>query len=95
MGEYIGSDTHSGSVFRPLATINAAFGNSAQYPLKLNIRGVFTALQTLTYTYANTQITTTDGWECRPNVSPIVNTPEWAQDLRPYLLIAQRGVSHF
>ena len=36
---------------------------AAQYPLKLNIRGVFTALQTLTSTNANTQITATDGWE--------------------------------
>ena len=63
VNSYIGVDTNSGSIMKPLQTINAGFGNSAQYPLKLNIRGVFTALQTLTFTNSNLQITTTDGYE--------------------------------
>jgi len=65
VNSYIGVDTNSGSVMKPLLTINAGFGNSAQYPLKLNIRGAFTALQTLTGTNSNLQITTTDGWEAQ------------------------------
>ena len=65
VNSYIGSDVNSGSVLKPLATINAGFGNSAAYPLKLNIRGTFTTLQTLTGTNSNLQITTTDGWEAQ------------------------------
>jgi hypothetical protein len=65
VNSYIGVDTNSGSVLKPLATINAGFGNSAVYPLKLNIRGVFSALQTLTGTNSNLQITTTDGYEAQ------------------------------
>jgi hypothetical protein len=65
VNSYIGSDTYSGSVLRPLATLDAGFGNSAQYPLKLNIRGVFTTLQTITGSQPNLQITTTDGWEAQ------------------------------
>lgn len=65
VNSYIGVDTNSGSIMKPLLTINAGFGNSAQYPLKLNIRGVFTTLQNLTGTNSNLQITTSDGYEAQ------------------------------
>ena len=61
----IGNDTTgTGTLSAPWATIAKGFTTSAQYPLKLNIRGVFSiSTLNLVASNSNTQITTTDGYE--------------------------------
>jgi hypothetical protein len=61
----IGNDTTgTGTSSAPWATIAKGFTTSAQYPLKLNIRGSFSiSTLVLTASNSNTQITTTDGYE--------------------------------
>ena len=57
----IGNDTTGkGTVINPYLTIAKGFTNSAQYPLKLIIRGTFTENIALVAVNSNLQITTTD-----------------------------------